>query len=173
MARSMRATATIAAERREVENSAVRPRASLRSGDHYFGSIGVRGQISEGLIFTARAAIEQADAKADFEAYQRAQVSGDVGLALVDLRTPAGPLQAQFGVSYSHTEYAAADPLITSRIARSDQRAALTIGLDVPVTRHSGLSLRVEHSDNRSNLPNYRYADTYAALVMRVALAGC
>jgi hypothetical protein len=169
MGQRLRATASAAIERREIENSAQRPRADQRSADHRFGALAIHGDTAAGLFYSARFGVEHAKARAAFESYSRGQFGADMGMPLNDFRTAAGPLRVDLGVTYRVTDYDAPDPLVTTRTARSEQRWAVAAGLEMPIAARTVLSLRAERSENRSNLPNYRYADTYAAVVVRTA----
>jgi hypothetical protein len=63
-------------------------------------------------------------------------------------------------VAWTATDYAAPNPVIDPRIARSDRELRYGVSLDMPLRENLGVAVQISHAEVDSNLPNYRTRNT-------------
>jgi tetratricopeptide (TPR) repeat protein len=150
-------------ERRDYDGSRRRPVADEQSGDYWSGvgefafPLSPRARASAALLF------ERVEADRDY--WSRATYGVQTGTS-VALKPPKGATSwlARLTATYRRSDYQVADPLVDTSRRRDEDRFEVEAGLSIPLAATIALDLRASQTWNESNLPNYDYRNTLAAI---------
>jgi hypothetical protein len=105
---------------------------------------------------------EQADADADYQAYDR--YGGGVNLRVFLGRGGSARWTAFASGIVREARYDAADPLVDPGTRRKDTRTDANVGVEIALGARLALLVQAGYIQNDSNLPNFEYQDTTGTL---------
>lgn len=132
---------------------------SDRSGGYLTARAGISRLIGQSLQLSATVASVTADADASYQAFSR--IGGGVGAKFFfGYGKSRPPWSIGLSANLRNTDYDAADPQVTVRIVREDERSDVALTIDVPVSQAALIALRYQYTKNESNIPNYQFENS-------------